>query len=231
MLIDAGDSLLARVTLLRKGNSLQKTHHTHLTHVLVHVLRFSRMLFQRQSFSRMRDASDTNHWAGAKNGINTLLSPRRVAHCRLSPQRSHHVRRFFMPSLLNCIIPSARRIPIREIIVSCDGSRSRRPSCKLRAECLLVCYWGILKKVIPPPRPSSSTWLERLTRRCPLGWGQHSGGCAAPAGGWTLAGTRWDVSVSQSATLNLIVKHRQRGKISLTHSVLLRLRFLKICRI
>lgn len=47
MLIDAGDSLLARLMPLPKGNSLQKLHHTHSTHILVHILRFSRMLFQK----------------------------------------------------------------------------------------------------------------------------------------------------------------------------------------
>lgn len=59
-----------------------------------------------------------------------------------------------------------------------------------------------------------------LTHRCPLGWGQHWGGCGAPEGGWTRAGPRWDVSASQSGTLDLIVKHRKREK-SETHSVLL----------
>lgn len=74
MLIDAGDSLLAflsdRVMLLRKGNSLQKLRYAHFRDILVHVLRFSRALFQRQQFDKMRDASDTNHSAGAKNAIN-----------------------------------------------------------------------------------------------------------------------------------------------------------------
>lgn len=123
----------------------------------------------------------------------------------------HNARAPLLHTIALKLHPTKCLTNFNEIQVSCDCSHSRWPSCKLRAECFMVCYWGILKKVTRPP--SSSTRWECLTRRCPLGWGRRSGGCAAPASGWTLAGTKWDVSASQSVTLSLIVRHTQEGNI------------------